>query len=1224
MSFRSSSIPILLIGCTGAQLLLAAALLSSCSPDDALLTLDELRGPGSGHEQPAGPRLSLAGRWRLFLDPGAVGVADGWPSSLARGEVPGSAPGKELSITVPGPLESISDTANYDGVVWYATTFRSSATTAGARQLLCFGQANYHTQIWIDEHYVGEHEGGYDAFEFDVSAAVRPGEEQVLSIRLLDPGVLRTGGMTLATTPHAKESWYHNFGGLLGPVELVSVDRPVARITHLDADPDARVVRVEVDLIAAPGLADERSLLELVVARIPLRARWDGTLDGLPVVARGRLRTRLGAEPFSAELSAQLPQAEPWSPNRPQRYAAVVLVDGEDAGHPASRRSVGFRSIQLDADGLRLNGRLTGLYGVLYQPHWAGLGGMTPDAEYLEATVATMLATGFNLVRAHVRPAPPAFLDAADRQGLMVLQEPAIGWVEDDPDLAARLAHEVDWMVARDHHHPAIIMWGILNELSGKAYRYGRELTLRVAAADATRPVLEDSGGFFGGRYVPTGGDSLLPMHDEHFYPPFPLPYDERQQLSTLAHPTGPTFVSEFGYGTLLDTRLAASGFRDRMLRGSERNLFGGLHGAYRRARERGEDWLDPSIDDPASDLQTGWILEAGEIQAQAARAMLEALRLDPAIDMICYTQWRAVSAESSAGLLSPWGKQRPVLEVLRQALRPLMLVARPVQPSVLVGETLEFELFVVNDSGAPVWGRLEVEVSGAVQGAPGPDVPAGAQMFPSGVTRVQRSDLIVQCDTPGKLTLVAQLVRPSGAVERSREVQVAVIEAAPARQQLVDLSPETAHEWCRSAATGSEQLPVALHLPEGRADLAAFASRQGFAVTDELFTDVPWDIVSIIGDPASLLQTMSLQQRLELWQRVWYGGSAVVMLRDPIEDAFGRLVAGHRGSRRLVGVPLAVSLASAAGNFRGRVHPVFEASAVDGSGRPSMAFGPPRNGPPGLAPRQVIHADRPDVVNTPGVRLLTEHDGLLSPEAMLVGALPPGTRPAMLTLDHVGTRIGAPVAALPFGRGTITVVGLPLLDTLRGVTDPLRDETLAHLVLESAAEVAERFRHGVTGESPFRLVRHEPLPDEELTLFAEGFARIARAVELADRYSTIGGTHELPPELAEAFERQIASIQALVAGHRSMARRELSIAHDMVWTAELVAFLALDEIVIDMIVRLLSQGGYADRDLAYETLEFWRSGVEAWFSGETETAYAWLGRAELLVNESGRLPDLP
>ena len=50
-----------------------------------------------------------------------------------------------------------------------------------------------------------------------------------------------------------------------------------------------------------------------------------------------------------------------------------------------------------------------------------------------------------DFVRVHVAPAPEAFLDACDRLGLMVLEEPAIGWVDDTPELPARLRHRVSW-----------------------------------------------------------------------------------------------------------------------------------------------------------------------------------------------------------------------------------------------------------------------------------------------------------------------------------------------------------------------------------------------------------------------------------------------------------------------------------------------------------------------------------------------------------------------------------------------------------------------------------------------------------------------------------------------------------------------------------------------------------------------------------------------------------
>src|SRR5262249_1045665 len=141
-------------------------------------------------------------------------------------------------------------------------------------------------------------------------------------------------------------------------------------------------------------------------------------------------------------------------------------------GDTLVQRSVGFRTLAIEGGDFLLDGVRRTLKGVLWQPHFTGTGGGLPTDAQLQSTARAMKEAGFDLVRAHVRPAPPAFLDECDRIGLLVLEEPAIGWVDDDPALLPRLQHEVSWMVERDRHHPSIVLWGVLNELSGRAYRY--------------------------------------------------------------------------------------------------------------------------------------------------------------------------------------------------------------------------------------------------------------------------------------------------------------------------------------------------------------------------------------------------------------------------------------------------------------------------------------------------------------------------------------------------------------------------------------------------------------------------------------------------------------------------------------------------------------------------------------------------------------------------------
>ncbi|RKY17715.1 MAG: hypothetical protein DRQ55_15080, partial [Planctomycetota bacterium] len=582
-------------------------------------------GPDSwGDEPPAllhaegragGARFDLAGRWSLMVDPGAVGLTDGWAEDLSAGRIPPGAPGELLHLPVPGPLEALDQTVEYDGVAWLSHRFEllPGDAPAGSRWRLHFEQVNYAVRAWLDGEEIGGHEGSYRAFSWDL-AELRAGRHSLV-LRVLDPGDMTTDGMSLATTPHAKESWYHNFGGVLGDVGLVRIDRPVARLSWLHVDASQERIRAEVEVVGPPGQGSADVRLTVV-----LLSPDEGGPEALVTVKAMTVSLEQGAATLS--LSASLPDALRWSPETPHLYQARVSV-GNEAANPDGVRSFGLRTLALGQDGLLLDGRPRRLHGVLWQPHFVGSGGMLPSDEVLVAELNAIHDAGFDLVRAHVRPAPPAFLDAADRVGLFVLEEPAIGWVDDDPALAARLAAEVDAMLARDHHHPSIVMWGVLNELSGMAYRHGHELAQRLHLADPTRPVLLDSGGFFGrAAYLDAGADDAFqPMLDEHLYPPYPLPPAVREQLATVAAPAGPSFVSEFGTGALLDTQAAWQGFDERALRSAEARLFAGKAAGNARALATAEAWTT-----------TGWVDISRGLQAAAALEMVELLRGNPAL----------------------------------------------------------------------------------------------------------------------------------------------------------------------------------------------------------------------------------------------------------------------------------------------------------------------------------------------------------------------------------------------------------------------------------------------------------------------------------------------------------------------------------------------------------------------------------------------------------------
>ena len=55
---------------------------------------------------------------------------------------------------------------------WYRRSFQVSRLAANERLLLHFGAVDHHAFVWVNGTQVGEHEGGYTPFSFDVTPQV--------------------------------------------------------------------------------------------------------------------------------------------------------------------------------------------------------------------------------------------------------------------------------------------------------------------------------------------------------------------------------------------------------------------------------------------------------------------------------------------------------------------------------------------------------------------------------------------------------------------------------------------------------------------------------------------------------------------------------------------------------------------------------------------------------------------------------------------------------------------------------------------------------------------------------------------------------------------------------------------------------------------------------------------------------------------------------------------
>lgn len=381
--------------------------------------------------------------------------------------------------------------ATVGGIGWYRKTFTPPHMAAGERAEIRFDGAYAESEVWLNGIRLGANSYGFSAFAFDLTPHLRSGQPNVLAVRVAHEG----------TTAR----WYTGSGinrhvwlSITPPVRIAPWGVAVSTPT---VGPDRAEVVVDVELestLSAPSLA-----LVIVDLR-DARGRK---------VASGRTQASLapGAK-GAARIAVALPRPALWSPDAPDLYTADVTVK---AGRTADRLATrfGVRTIAVSAsEGLTINGKAYKLKGACVHSDHGIIG--TAAFDGAERRKAQLLKKfGYNAVRLSHNMFPPAFLDACDELGLIVVDEVFDAWEESKVPRDFSRHFKTDWketltrMVRQDRNHPSVIFWSIGNEIGERAKPRGAEIAAQlretVRALDTSRPITAALNG-------PTGAEGAI------------------------------------------------------------------------------------------------------------------------------------------------------------------------------------------------------------------------------------------------------------------------------------------------------------------------------------------------------------------------------------------------------------------------------------------------------------------------------------------------------------------------------------------------------------------------------------------------------------------------------------------------------------------------------------------------------------------------------------------
>ncbi len=143
-------------------------------------------------------------------------------------------------ITVPFPWGSqLSGVEDKGDIGWYSRSITVPESWKGQCVFLVVGASDWHTTAWLDGNQLGEHQGGYTPFAFDLTPHVQFGAPQRLVLRVDD-------------TPHPfKLEGKQGYGRAAGIWQTVYLERrPAVALdtVHFTPDVDGSQVVVDVSL----------------------------------------------------------------------------------------------------------------------------------------------------------------------------------------------------------------------------------------------------------------------------------------------------------------------------------------------------------------------------------------------------------------------------------------------------------------------------------------------------------------------------------------------------------------------------------------------------------------------------------------------------------------------------------------------------------------------------------------------------------------------------------------------------------------------------------------------------------------------------------------------------------------------------------------------------------------------------------------------------------------
>ena len=407
--------------------------------------------------------LTLNGEWSYIVDP----MNNGLPESSFFGGFPKNKTqktGMELieynfetaaKIQIPGAWNAGDEKLFfYRGPVWLYKKFNYSPKKEALTHLYIEG-SNFTTKIFLNGSIVGQFEGGYVPFNFDISEHLKKGENILM--------VQTDNTLNESSVPTHKTDWWP-WGGIVGDVYIVETPRKFIQNAYLQLNPEnlsKALFKVEMH----HKTSGQRIKLE--IPELQFKAEYK--------------TNSAGAISENIKINPQL-----WSPLSPKLYEVKISSEAETISD-----KIGFRSIQTKGQKIYLNNSEIQFKGIAMHSEPIGIPGPAFSKEHFQKLLLTAKDLNINFIRAAHYPYTRHLAKVADQLGLMLWEEVPVYWnIDWDNSNTLNIAkNQIKRLVQRDQNRASVVVWAVANEtpLSSSRMKFLKALLAEIEINDSSR-----------------------------------------------------------------------------------------------------------------------------------------------------------------------------------------------------------------------------------------------------------------------------------------------------------------------------------------------------------------------------------------------------------------------------------------------------------------------------------------------------------------------------------------------------------------------------------------------------------------------------------------------------------------------------------------------------------------------------------------------------------------